>query len=60
MNPQQEVKLISYLQRIAQAADNIAKYHETVPHVKVPEYDISIGDTIQHVGYDDAQLGREK
>ena len=60
MNPQQEVKMLSYLQRVAQASEKIAKYYETVPHVTIPVEPIVDDKYIQHVGYDAEQCGREK
>lgn len=60
MNTQQEVKFLSYMQRIAQATEKIAQYYETVPHVTLPTAPIVEDKYLQHVGYDDAQCGREK
>ena len=56
----QERNLVEYTHRIAQAMEKIAKYYETVPHVTLPTAPIVEDKYLQHVGYDDAQCGREK
>lgn len=58
MNAQQEVKFINYMQRIAQAMEIIA---ESYKQPVVLEYSAKCAtEELQHVAYDDAQLGREK
>lgn len=66
MNYQQETKLLNYLQRIAIATEKLAeclgqttiiKEYATVRVTDNPELD---SVDLQHVIYDDAQLGREK
>ena len=57
MNPMQEVKLLNYLQRIAIACEQLAKELDPNAERHPPK---SLSNDIQHVGYDDAQCGREK
>lgn len=58
MNVQQEMKLLNYMQRIAIALETIAEAHK---QPTILEYSAKCAaDELQHVGYDDSQLGREK